>query len=151
MEQTPSNLFELQIDPQSNSYLREAAKWGKFLAIIGFIGCALIVLIGIFAGSIMASAFGDLGGGFGGGFGVGMAIGYILLALIAFFPYLYLFRFATQMQIALRNNDQASLTSSFMNLKSCFKFVGIMTIIVLALYALMIIFVVLGASMGSFR
>jgi Family of unknown function (DUF5362) len=152
MEQNTSNLFELQVDHQSNAYLKETAKWAKFLAIVGFIGCALIILVGIFAGSVMASAFGDMGGGgFGGGFGVVMAVVYILLALLAFFPYLYLYRFATQMQVALRNNDQAALTTSFGNLKSCFKFVGILTIIVLAFYALALVFGVLGATMAGFN
>lgn len=151
MEQTSSNLFELQIDHQSNAYLKETAKWAKFLAIIGFIGCALIILMGVFAGSLMATTFGEMGGGFGGSFGVVMAIVYILFALLAFFPYLYLFRFANQMQVALRNNDQAALTTSFGNLKSCFKFVGILTIIVLAFYALALVFGVLGATMASFN
>lgn len=151
MEQNTSNLFELQIDHQSNAYLKETAKWAKFLAVIGFIGCALIILVGIFAGSVMATAFGEMGGGFGGGMGVVMAVVYILFALLAFFPYLYLFRFANQMQVALRNNDQAALTTSFGNLKSCFKFVGILTIIVLAFYALALVFGVLGATMASFN
>lgn len=151
MEQNTSNLFELQIDHQSNAYLRETAKWAKFLAIVGFIGCALIILVGIFAGSVMATTFGELGGGFGGGMGVVMAVIYILLALLAFFPYLYLYRFANQMQVALRNNDQAALSTSFGNLKSCFKFVGILTIIVLAFYALALVFGVLGATMASFN
>ena len=146
---SPSNLFELQLDHQSVAYLRETAKWGKFLAIVGFIGCALIVLIGIFAGTIMASAFGDLGGGYGG-MGAGMAFVYILLALLYFFPCLYLYRFAVRMQVALNNNDQQSLPAALMNLKSAFKFVGILTIIILALYALAIIFAVLGATMASF-
>jgi hypothetical protein len=151
MEQNTSNLLELHIDSQSNAYLRETAKWAKFLAIIGFIGCALIILIGVFAGSVMATAFSDLGGGgFGGGMGVVMAVIYILFALLAFFPYLYLYRFANQMQAALRSNDQAALTTSFGNLKSCFKFVGILTIIVLAFYALALVFGVLGATMASF-
>jgi hypothetical protein len=151
MEQNTSNLFELQVDHQSNAYLRETAKWAKFLSIIGFIGCALIILVGIFAGSVMATTMGELGGGFGSGMGVVMAVVYILFALLAFFPYLYLYRFANQMQVALRNNDQAALTTSFGNLKSCFKFVGILTIIVLAFYALALVFGVLGATMASFN
>ncbi|HEY0677384.1 MAG TPA: DUF5362 family protein [Chitinophagaceae bacterium] len=154
MEQNTSNLFELHLDQQSTSYLSEAARWGKFLSIVGFIMCALIVLVGIFAGSIMATAFGSMSGGdaagLTGGMGVGMAIVYVLLALLYFFPCLYLYRFATRMQVALRSNDQQNLTVSFMNLKACFKFVGILTIIILAIYALVLIFAVLGATMASF-
>ena len=32
-----SNLFELQVDQPSMSYLKDAARWARFLAIIGFI------------------------------------------------------------------------------------------------------------------
>jgi hypothetical protein len=149
MEQNTSNLFELHIDHQSGAYLRETAKWGKFLAIVGFIMCALVVLIGIFAGSIMAAAFGQMGGAYSTGMGAGAAIVYILIALLYFFPCLYLYRFATRMQVALQNNDQSNLSAAFMNLKSCFKFLGILTIIVLAFYALALIFVVLGATMAG--
>ena len=148
MEQNASNLFDLQVDHSSSAYLKETAKWAKFLAIVGFIVCALVVLAGIFAGSIFASL--NPYGAYGGGFGVGMAIYCILIALLYFFPCLYLFRFATRMQVALANNDQPSLVDSFKNLKSCYKFVGILTIIALAFYALMLIFMVLGATMASF-
>ena len=84
MEQNASNLFDLQVDHSSSAYLKETAKWAKFLAIVGFIVCALVVLAGIFAGSIFASL--NPYGAYGGGFGVGMAIYCILIALLYFFP-----------------------------------------------------------------
>ena len=151
MEQNTSNLFDLQVDPQSSNYLREAAKWGKFLAIVGFILCGIMALMGFFASSIMAAYFNALGvGSYSSGFSVGFLIYFLLIATIWFFPNLFLYRFATRMQVALRNNDQPSLTGSFMNLKSCFKFVGILTIILLAFYLIIIILGVLGATMARY-
>ena len=39
---------DLQVTPQAQSYLTESAKWGKFLAIMGFIFCGLMVILAFF-------------------------------------------------------------------------------------------------------
>lgn len=153
MEQTSQNLFDLQIDHQSNSYLNEAAKWGKFLAIMGFIFCGLLVIIALFAGTFMASMMSGFGGDDAASTGAAMGGGiitfvYIVLALIYFFPCLYLFNFSSKMQVALRSNQQDSLNTAFRNLKSCFKFMGILMIIVLAFWVLAII-VGIGAAIAG--
>ena len=49
------NLFDLQVDAQASGYLAEAAKWGKFLSIVGFILCGFMALAGLFAGSMMGA------------------------------------------------------------------------------------------------
>jgi hypothetical protein len=148
---TEKNLFDLQVDHETISYLGETARWAKFLAIIGFIGCGLAVIFGIFAGSIFGAmgTFGRYGLG-GGGAILSVVIGiiYIAIALLYFFPCLYLFNFASRMQVALRNNDQVQLNSSLRNLKSCYKFLGILMIVVLAFYGLSLIGGIIG---GAFR
>lgn len=139
------SLFELQIDQPVTNYLSETAKWGKFLAIMGFIGCGLLLLVGIFAGSLMASLSSIEGAGMSSTFLMALYIG---IALLYFFPCLYLFNFASKMQKALRSNDQIQLTESFKNLKSCYKFMGILMIIILALYALIFIGGIIFAAMS---
>ncbi len=140
---------ELKISLPTTAYLSETAKWAKFLAIMGFIFCGIIIIVAFFAGTIFSgsmadsrfSAFGALGG-------VGIAAIYIVLGLIYFFPCLYLFNFASKMQAALRIRDQDILDESFKNIKSCFKFMGIFTIVLLSFYVLVIIFaVVMGVAM----
>jgi hypothetical protein len=87
---------------------------------------------------------------YGGGFssvGAGsITLVYVLIGLLYFFPCLYLFNFSSKMQIALRNNDQELLNQSFKNLKSCFKFIGILTIIVISIYLLVIIVSIAAGS-----
>ena len=39
---------DLQVTPQGQSYLVESAKWGKFLSIMGFILCGIMVIIAFF-------------------------------------------------------------------------------------------------------
>ena len=64
--QSPSvpneNLFELQVDQQSIGYLSETARWAKFLSIVGFVMCGIIVVFALFFGSII-SIFSKLGRG----------------------------------------------------------------------------------------
>jgi Family of unknown function (DUF5362) len=140
---------DLQVTPQSQNYLTESAKWGKFLAIMGFILCAFMVvlafLIPLIFSQIPQNSAMPLG--FNTGMKAGLTIVYLLLAILFFFPCLYLYKFSVKMQVAARNISQENFDESLMNLKSMFKFFGIFTIIVLSFYALVIIISIIGAAM----
>lgn len=144
MDQTPS-LFSLSIDPSSKGHLSEAAKWARFLAIVGFVFLGFLLLAGIFV-SVTLSRFDNYGdptfrpGGLGAVMGAGTAVLYIIMALIYFFPLLFLLRFANAAQSALASNDQELLVQSFLNLKRFLRYVGILTIIALAFMVLSIVF-----------
>ena len=151
MEQ-PANLFELQIDQSSQNYLSESARWARFLSIMGFIGCGLMVLGGLLFGSfisiMMKNVDPETAAVTGGVFSSFYAASAILGAVLVFFPSLYLFRFSSKMRVATNNNDQSALTDSIKNLKSFFKFLGIVTIVGLSVYALAIVAAVIGAMVG---
>jgi len=146
-QHSSQELFSLTIDPTTKVHLSETAKWARFLAIIGFIFCGLIVIGGIlFASSFAAFLPSDMpeSSVATSGLGVAMAIIYIIGAAIYFFPCLFLYRFAQRMRIALAGNEQEDLNESFSNLKSLFRYVGIITIIFLAFYALFLLIMLLG-------
>jgi len=153
MEQQ-EHLFDLHLDQQSVNYLNETARWSRLLSIIGFIYCGLMVIFGLFFGSMMTRMMSGMSGTdagfttFGGAF---LSFFVILMALILFFPAYYLFNFSSKVRRALQNNDQAVLTDSLKNLKSFFKFYGILVIIFLSIYALALISAVIGAMVGSHR
>jgi len=129
----------MTFNPEIKSYLSEVAKWAKFMAILGFVMLGLMMLVGLAMGTFMSPMLGEaseLTGGLSAGF---FMIYFLIVALIYFFPLLYLYRFAKNMQTAIAADDQASLAISFKNLKSCYKFLGILMIIGLALYGVMII------------
>jgi len=154
MEENQTTLFGMGIDPTTRIHLTEAARWARFLAIMGFIVCGLIVVVGIFAGSIFtffSSRYADQGPSMTG-LGAVMTVIYLVIALIYFFPCLFLFRFASNMKTALASNDQNTLTVSFQNLKIMFRYVGIITIIILAFYAIIFLFfVITTATMGNLK
>lgn len=146
------SLFELQIDEQSISYLSDTARWAKFLAIVGFILCGLFVMGALLAASFASDfySYSSNSGLMKQTFGIGsifITMIYIVIALLCFFPYLYLYNFSTKMHTALRNNDQGNLHASFNNLRSCFKFVGILTIIMLSFCVIMTILVISASAL----
>lgn len=132
------------LNSEIRSYLAETARWGYFLSIVGFIGIGFMVLAGLFMGSFMST----LGMGAAGMISPAIfTVMYLIIAALYFFPVLYLFKFSTKMKVALRSDNEAELTTSFQNLKSLYKFMGILTAIILGLYALIFVFGMISGAM----
>ena len=123
---------QLIVSPQASGYLSETGKWGKFLAILGFCLIGLMVIGGLFAGTLISS----MGGGELPYPSFLITIFYFLGGLLYFFPVYYLFKFSNQIRAALVNKSIHDLDSAFENLKSHYKFIGIFTIIILSFYIL---------------
>lgn len=151
MEHNPTaSLFSLSIDPVTKAHLAETARWARFLSIVGFVLLGLMILVGISVALFVGRPLDTYGGNsVFDAFSVGMSFMYLIAAVIWFFPLLFLFRFASRMKTALNGNDQNALNTSFGNLKSCFRYVGVITIIVFALYALALVFAIVGATAFS--
>ncbi len=126
------------------AYILESAKWGKFLAIVGYVFLGLMVLIAF----VIMFGMTELTKATGTKF-PSMLLGlfYLLFTGINFIPITYLYRFSTEAKQAVEKNDEEQYTSAFGNLKSLLKFTGIFTIVVLSLYALMIVIAVPMAMM----
>lgn len=141
--------FELQLNQTAKDFLKETAKWAYFLSILGFILIGFLVIIAVFAGTFLASMGSIVPGmgGMGGSFGLVMGILYFGIAALYFFPVYYLFKFASNTKVAFRDNDSEALTNSLGYLKSHYKFIGIMTVVILGFYVLMIVLMFLGALM----
>ena len=137
MEQHDLLSNDLLINNITQDNLNSAAKWGKFLAIVGFVFIGLMILGGIVVQTMMPSfssyGYGSLALKY-------MGIVYLVLAIILFFPCLYLLKFSNKMQEAIRTSSQESLDNAFVNLKAMFKFYGIVTIVILCFYALIFLF-----------
>lgn len=148
MENSAVENFELQLNESAKGFLKEAAKWAYFLSILGYIGIGFIVLASIFAGRIFSTMGNMMPGGmgiFGSAFGIVMTVVYLLMAVLYFFPVYFLNKFASNAKTALQNNDTDSLSASFEYLKSHYKFIGIMMVILLCFYGLIIVFAIIGA------
>lgn len=134
---------ELVLTKGDKNNLLETAKWGRFLAIVGFVMSGFLVIGGL-AVMMAGSLFNEMPFG-------GEVIGfvYILSALLYIFPSLYLYRFGTQIQRGIKEQHQEGCSEAYNNLRKLFLFMGVLTIIMLSLYALIILFTLMGGMMGG--
>ncbi|NVJ87817.1 MAG: hypothetical protein HWD82_00030 [Flavobacteriaceae bacterium] len=140
-----TELEQLTINNASRNYLSEISKWAFFLSIVGFVGVAFFVLVAIFSGIFFGEEFNSLyENQIPFNMGSFISVTYLVIAAIYFFPILYLFKFSKKMKIALASKNDDSLSGAFEMLKSHYKFLGVFTIIVLSLYALLFIIGMLG-------
>lgn len=141
-ETTFSDFEEIKISEASKSFLLETTKWAKFLSILGFVLTGLVVVGAIFMITLGSSLRGMEGAS------VFLGVAYLLVALIYFFPSYYLYNFSVKMKKAILEIDQSNADGGFENLKSMFKFMGILAIVVISIYLLffLIIFAVGGSN-----
>lgn len=144
MEQRDLLSNDLLINNTSQANLVTAAKWGKFLAIVGFIFIGLMIIGGIFAQTAISTS--DSSVFYPGEYVQYIGIVYVIFAAVLFFPCFYLFKFSNKTMEAVKSSSQESLDAAFINLKSMFKFYGIFTIILLVIYALAFL-VFMGTTM----
>jgi hypothetical protein len=136
---------DLQLSPQGLSYLTESAKWGKFLAIMGFIFCGLMAVLAFLLPKLITSlpAYSN----YSSAMQAVMTVVYLAGAVLLFFPCFYLYKFSVKMQVAVKETSQETFDESLMSMKSMFKFYGILTIVLLSLYALIFVLGMLGLAM----
>ncbi len=152
MENSQENTQEvnndLVLEAQAQIYLKETRKWAKFLAIMGFIFMGLMVLISIVTFVFSSSMSNQLPLPFPIPFAI-FGFVYLAFAAIYFFPIYYLLQFANKAKHALLEQNTQTLTESMQYLKSHYKFLGIFTIVMLALYPIgIVVALIVGLSQG---
>jgi len=142
--------FENQLTSAAVGFLQESSKWSKFMAIIGFIGIGLMVLVSLF----MAIGFSAMGASTMPELPFSMSVFsiiYVLFAAIYFFPVYYLYQYATKTSAALHSKNKQLLADGLENLKSHHKFLGIFTLIIISLYGFIFVFAILGGILSTLR
>jgi len=130
---------ELEITGTLRNHLSGTAKWAKFLSVIGLVFC-----FGMFAFSLYAAFYVSPIMRIRYGFSLGPAISalYLFLSVALFFPSILLYKFSIRLQDAIKENARENIENAFLNLRSLFKFIGIVIMIVLALWLMSIVFAV---------
>ena len=137
----------LRVKESTKADLLTAAKWTKFLCIVGSIGMALIVIFGIFllgAGTLASSMFSDMPFG-----AVAMGVLYLVIAALYIYPIMKGFQFASGAKAACLSDDENELARGIKGLSSLTQFLGIITIIFLVIYAFVILFALIGVGFAA--
>jgi hypothetical protein len=133
--------------------LRQTKPWVRLLSIVGFLATGFMLLAGLFmlvAGAMSQSLVGRASP-FGAVGGVLLGVLYALLALLYLFPSLFLFRYASAIARMLNGETVGGMEAALEQQKSFWRFMGIMTLIVLCLYAVMLAIVAVVAVVGAMR
>ena len=143
MEATLENR-KIEIELETIKHLSTTRKWAMFHAIIGFIFLGVIIVIGLITGTFL-TAFNS------GEKGLGipeslMFVPVLILAVIYFFPVLFLFRFSKHTSHAIQALDKLEFNKAIKNLKYYFAYLGILIIIIL-----FIVLIVAGSSMAFLK
>lgn len=140
--------FELNVNSEIKSYLKEISKWSYILSIIGFVGLGFMVIAGFFISFLGGSNnFGDTA--FGLGYSMGVGFFYIVIALVYFFPIQYLFKFSKKMKSALQLENNEDFKIAFLNLKSHYKYIGIFAIVLISIYVLIFLGAIVAGALFS--
>jgi hypothetical protein len=75
----------------------------------------------------------------------GMGIGLVMF----FLPSLFAFRFGQRLRAYFRSGDDADLETAFRNNKNLWTFIGVVTIIYLAFFALILVMLVIAAAFAA--
>jgi hypothetical protein len=125
--------------PESAAFLLKTAKWGKFLAILGFIVTFFLFIAGILMSFVLGMLPDEM-------IPLNMpfsprvfSVIYIVIAGIYIVPVIFLNSFCNNAIKAIENSSTANLTVSLKNLKNLFVFVGISTIVILSFYTIILI------------
>lgn len=136
-------LEELKLTKSAKGFLKEIAKWSKFLSILGFVGITFLMVYAIFYKSIL-ERIGEPTVQDGFETALVISLVYVFFAIVLFFPNYYLFQFSKKMKIALAKKDDDMLSKSFELLKSNFKFYGVFIIIMISVNLVVTAFVTFG-------
>ncbi|MCH2194366.1 DUF5362 family protein [Kordia sp.] len=134
--------FELRLNESSKKFLRETSQWAFVLSMIGFVLSGFLLFVGIFSliffndAATVLSNLSELPP-------YAYSIIYMLIAVVSFFPALYLYSFSRRMKTALLEKDTDDLTKAFSKLKLYFKFLTLAIFCVIAAAILTILFLVL--------
>lgn len=128
---------KIEIGQETVKNLNTLRKWTMFLSVLGFIFFGLIITLGLLTGTFLtAFNHSDKTPGIPDALLVAAFAG---LALINFFPILFLFRFSKHISNAVSTLDSREMHIAIKYLKRFFVYIGAILIAVVALYVASII------------
>ena len=133
-----------QLTSESIAFLVKAAKWGKFMAILGFIVTGLLLVSGVLMSFVLNTVQDEM---------VPLntpfppfvlSVFYILIAGIYIIPVIFLNSFCNNVIKSVNFSNTEYLTKSLKNLKNLFVFIGVSTVVVLTTY--LIVLIIIGSA-----
>ena len=129
---------DLRLTDESLFNLDGAAKWAKIVSIMGLSLFGVVIIIVLFSLVLTPHVFGILGFLF-----------YVVILGVASLPYIFMYKFATQLKEALYTKRSETLEEGLGYLKSFFLIIGIFMIIIIVIYILIFLMAIILGRLGD--
>lgn len=120
MEQDHLSEMDIKVDEKVRQQLYETSKWTKFISIVIFIVCGLMLLVGVIGGTAFFSIFNRFGYGFLGDIGGAIIFVIVLIVVVTALVYYFLFDFSRKINNALVSESVTELNAGLKSLKVFF-------------------------------
>lgn len=128
------NFFNISFDDGIRAQIRSAASWAKICAICAFISAGIAFVVAIFGTSVESDS------GRATGFArIGLILGAFISGAISVFINYWLYRFSTSTTKGMDAMDTVKTNEGLNDLRTYFKILGIILIIVLSIFALAVL------------
>jgi hypothetical protein len=131
------------VSPAVVRVLLATKPWVRFFSVLGFIGSGLLVVVGLVFGAV-GSLSEELG--IAGGF-VGFI--YAALAVVYFFPSLFLYRYASGIRDFVGSGSSQSLEVALSHQLKFWRFMGTATIVMFCLYVMVFVVIAIVAGLSA--
>jgi hypothetical protein len=138
------NFFNIAFDDGVRAQVRSAASWARICALCAFIGYGVALIVAVFG--VSATTIGSENIRMSGFSRIGSIFGALISVAIGTFINYFLYRFATAATKGMDAMDSVKANEGFNDLRTYFKILGIILIIVLSFCALAILVLVAGAG-----
>lgn len=124
--------------------------WVRLISVMMFIGAGLLLVLalvmGLMGGAIASASKNPM---FSGGMGIVIAVVYALMALLYLYPAVKLWKYATCIGNLLNSGTLIDLETALSQQRSFWKFVGVITLVILCLYGAIIVIAMVAGGIGA--
>jgi hypothetical protein len=150
-------VLPVNLTANAQRYLSQTGPWVRFISIMLFIGAAFMILAGValvlmgLAGlDSSTSPFGS--GSMPGGMAFLLGPIYVMMALLFYIvPGIFLFRYASAIKALKMTPSAPALEDALRNQKTFWRYLGIMAIVMLAIFVLAVMAAIFFAVILSMR
>jgi hypothetical protein len=121
--------------------------WVRLIGVLMIIGCVFIVLAGIFM--MVMGGMPGMGEGMDSFTGMGLGVIYLLMAILYYFPAVYLLRYGSAIKHMQGRANTRLIEEALRHQASFWRFVGILAAAMLVIYALILGVAVVVGVIGT--
>ena len=124
------SILELQVDQSASRSLSDAARWARFLSIVGFVGMGLLVLCLLLLRTAISNTLSQFAPKMAleDSYGIVVAIVVIMVAIVVALMYM-LFRGATLIKRGIETKNQETFNNGLSSLRIYFAIYGVFAIV----------------------